>query len=62
MSTHYETANGLDRDYPEHVTTTYDIVKLLTAAYQNPWGRETMNKEKSIVKTLNTPSKNGDNR
>ena len=56
-NTHYETANGLDRNYPEHVTTAYDLVKLLTAAYENPWVRETMNKEKSIVKTLNTPSR-----
>ncbi|MCM1990607.1 D-alanyl-D-alanine carboxypeptidase family protein [Oceanirhabdus seepicola] len=56
-NTHYETANGLDRDYPEHVTTAYDLVKLLTAAYENEWVRETMNKQKSIVKTLNTPSR-----
>ena len=61
-NTHYETANGLDRNYPEHVTTAYDLMKLLTAAYENPWVRETMNKEKSIVKTLNTPNRTITNR
>lgn len=61
-NTHYETANGLDSDYPEHVTTAYDLMKLLTAAYENPWVKETMNKEKSIVKTINTPNRTITNR
>ncbi|WBW96037.1 D-alanyl-D-alanine carboxypeptidase family protein [Oceanirhabdus sp. W0125-5] len=61
-NTHYETANGLDKDYPEHVTTAYDLMRLFKAAYENPWVRESMNKEKSIVKSLNTPSRTLTNR
>ena len=55
-NTNFVTPNGLDTNIDNHYSTAYDIALMTKAAFNNPWVKETMNKETSVVKTLNTSS------
>lgn len=55
-SSHFITPNGLDDNTKDHYTTAYDLTKLATASYKNPWVKETMAKKESEVKFNNGPT------
>lgn len=48
-NTHFVTPNGLHD--PNHYTTAYDLSVIARAAFQNPWVKESMGKQKSTIKT-----------
>ncbi|MFX0548775.1 D-alanyl-D-alanine carboxypeptidase family protein [Hathewaya histolytica] len=54
-NSHFITPNGLDENTTEHYTTAYDLTKLASAAYKNPWVKEVMAKKESTLQFSNGP-------
>lgn len=48
-NTHFVTPNGLHD--PNHYTTAYDLSIIADTAFQNPWVRESVGKQKNTIKT-----------
>lgn len=59
---HFVTPNGLDSNTDNHYTTAYDLTKLVKAAYENDWVRESMGKKTSIIGFANGPKAKVTNR
>ncbi|WP_206427360.1 D-alanyl-D-alanine carboxypeptidase family protein [Clostridium rectalis] len=50
-NSNFVTPNGLHN--PNHYTTAYDLTVIGRAAFQNPWVKESMEKQTSTIKTSN---------
>lgn len=55
-NTNFVTPNGLDTNIDNHYSTAYDLALMTKAAFNNSWVKETLNKERSVVKTSKTPN------